>query len=173
MPRKRVFQGKIVSASVEAVQLPDGRHCDIDMVRHPGGAAAVAVDSNGQVCLIHQYRPAVEAWIWEIPAGKLDAGETPLSTVQRELAEEAGLLARSWTELGTVVSSPGVFTEVVHLFLARDLEYVERRLEQHEIIEVHWQALDAAVARATDGDIHDAKTVIALFRAQRRLQLTP
>lgn len=152
--------------SIESAQLPDGRRCEIEVVRHPGGAAAVAVDSSARVCLIRQYRPAIKEWMWEIPAGKLDAGESPLITAQRELEEEAGLTARSWSDLGSMVSSPGVFTEVVHLFLARDLEYVERRAEEHEIIEVHWLALDEAAARAASGEIRDAKTVIALYRAQ-------
>ena len=161
-----VFQGKIVTVSVESAELPDGRRCEIEVVRHPGGAAVVALDSAGRVCLIRQYRPAMQDWMWEIPAGKLEPGEAPLSTAQRELEEEAGLVARRWSELGTMVSSPGVFTEVVHLFFARGLEYVASRTEEHEIIEVHWLALDEALTRAARGDIKDAKTVIALFRAQ-------
>jgi 8-oxo-dGTP pyrophosphatase MutT (NUDIX family) len=161
-----VFQGKIVTVSVESARLPDGRNCEIEVVRHPGGAAAVALDNSGRVCLIRQYRPAMQAWIWEIPAGKLDPGESPLCTAQRELEEEAGLVARRWSELGSMISSPGVFTEVVHLFFARDLEHVARQTEEHEIIEVHWLNMDEAVARATGGDIQDAKTVIGLYRAQ-------
>jgi 8-oxo-dGTP pyrophosphatase MutT (NUDIX family) len=161
-----VFQGKIVTVSVESAQLPDGRHCEIEVVRHPGGAAVVALDSSERVCLIRQYRPAMQQWMWEIPAGKLDPGESPFSTAQRELEEEAGLVASRWRELGSMVSSPGVFTEVVHLFFARDLEHVARQTEEHEVIEVHWLSLHEAVARATEGEIRDAKTVIGLFRAQ-------
>ena len=161
-----MFQGKIVTVSVESAQLPDGRSCEIEVVRHPGGAAVVAIDSTERVCLIRQYRPAMRDWMWEIPAGKLDPGESPLSTAQRELEEEAGLVARRWGELGSIVSSPGVFTEVVHLFFARELEHVARQTEEHEIIEVHWLSLDEAVARANGGDIRDAKTVIGLYRAQ-------
>lgn len=157
--------------SVESAQLPDGRRCEIEVVRHPGGAAVVAIDSAGRVCLIRQYRPAMQDWVWEIPAGKLDPGESPLSTAQRELEEEAGLVARHWRELGSMVSSPGVFTEVVHLFFARELEYVARQTEEHEIIEVHWVTMDEAVARASGGDIRDAKTVIGLYRAQQVLAL--
>lgn len=163
-----VFQGTIITVSVESVALPDGRQCETEIVRHPGGSAVVALDSSRRVCLLRQYRPAMQDWMWEIPAGKLDAGETPLSTAQRELEEEAGLVALQWSEMGTMVSSPGVFTEVVHLFFAWDLEYVARQHEEHEIIEVHWLSLDEAIARATSGDIRDAKTVIALFRAQRK-----
>ncbi len=164
-----VFQGKIVTVSVESVQLPDGRRCEIEVVRHPGGAAVVALDSADRVCLIRQYRPVMHDWMWEIPAGKLDSGESPLSTAQRELEEEAGLVARRWNELGSMVSSPGVFTEVVHLYFARDLEHVARQMEEHEIIEVHWLTLDEAIERATRGDIRDAKTVIGLYRAQQML----
>jgi ADP-ribose pyrophosphatase len=164
-----VFQGRIISVSVESAPLPDGRRCDIEVVRHPGGAAAVALDAEGRVCLIRQFRPAFQEWLWELPAGKLDPGETPLSTAQRELEEEAGVVARTWQDLGSMVSSPGVFTEVVHLFLARDLDYVASNTEEHEMIEVHWWPLAQAVARAVDGELRDAKSVIGVLRAHHLL----
>jgi ADP-ribose pyrophosphatase len=109
-------------------------------------------------------------WIWELPAGKLDPGEGSFATAQRELAEEAGVKAVKWTPLGGVLSSPGVFGETVHLYLARELTAVPTDTEEHELIEVHWVPLAEAIARASDGDINDAKTVIGLFRAIGRLK---
>jgi ADP-ribose pyrophosphatase len=100
-----------------------------------------------------------------VPAGKLDAGEPPTETARRELAEEAGVAAREWRELGQVVSSPGVFTEVVHLYLARGLTPVATAREPGEVFETHWVPLAEAAARALCGDIVDAKTVIGLLRA--------
>jgi ADP-ribose pyrophosphatase len=170
-PDATVFRGKIISVDLESAQLPDGRTCDIEVVRHPGGAAAVALDENGQVCLIRQYRPAIREWILELPAGKLDPGETPLSTAQRELEEEAGLRAAIWTGLGSVISSPGVFTEVVHLYMARDLQHVPGNAEEHEIIEIMWLPFAQAVLMAQRDEIRDAKTVIGLMRAQVLLPL--
>ena len=165
---KTAFRGKIISVDLESALLPDGRRCDIEVVRHPGGAAAVALDQDDRVCLIRQYRPAIREWILELPAGKLDPGETPLSTAQRELEEEAGLRATSWTGLGSVISSPGVFTEVVHLYLARDLQHVASNTEEHELIEVSWLPFDQALHMAQSDELRDAKTVIGLMRASAR-----
>ena len=142
----------------------------IDVVRHPGGAAAVAIDKRNRVCLLRQYRPVFDEWVWELPAGKLDSGEPPLITAQRELIEEAGVSAASWIPLGGIISSPGVFTETVHLFLAQDLSRAAAANEEHELIEVHWVAFAKAVERASAGDINDGKTVSGLFRAERYIR---
>lgn len=128
----------------------------------------VAIDAAGRVCLLRQYRHAAGGWVWELPAGKRDAGEDPQCTAARELQEEAGIVARRWHSLGGILSSPGVFTEVVHLYMARDLTHGAARAERHEVIEVHWLPLTEAVARVMDGDITDAKTVIGLLKADRQ-----
>lgn len=159
------FAGKVVSVSVERVILPNGEQADLDIVRHPGGSAVVALDEDGRVCLLRQYRHAAGGWLWELPAGKRDGGEAPETTARRELAEEAGVAARDWRDLGTVVSSPGVFTEVVHLYLARGLAPAAATREHGEVFETHWVPLGEAVARALSGDIVDGKTVIGLLRA--------
>lgn len=164
-PRKQVFHGKIIDVAFERVTLPSGRDAELEIVRHPGGAAVVALDSANKVCLLRQYRHAAGGWLWELPAGKLDGGEPPLTTAQRELQEEAGLRADQWESLGRIVSSPGVFTEVVHLFLARALTPVESATEEHELIEVHWLPFDDTLAMAHNGEIVDAKSVAGLFRA--------
>lgn len=163
------YRGRVVDVDVESVRLPGGVEAELELVRHPGGAAVVAVDAGQQVCLLRQYRHAAGGWLWELPAGKRDRGEDPEETARRELAEEAGLRARTWSGLGDILSSPGVFTEVIHLYLARDLQAVERCPEPHEVFEVHWLALREAAAWALDGRIRDAKTVIGLCRAATRL----
>lgn len=155
---------------IETVHLPDGRTVDLEVIRHPGGAAAVAVDGQGRVCLIRQYRHAAGGWIWEVPAGKLDPGEEPFTTAERELVEEAGLTAGRWTDLGSIFSTPGFCDEVLYLYLARDLAEVPRQLDEHELIEVHWVPLADAVARALSGELRDAKTVVALLRAREVLE---
>jgi ADP-ribose pyrophosphatase len=165
-----VYQGRIIDLNIENVQLPDGRRFDLEIVHHPGGAATVALDEKHNICLLRQYRHAAGGWLWELPAGKLDAREPPLHTARRELQEEAGLSAEHWTHLGPIVSSPGVFTEVIHLYLARKLGKVESQTEDEEYIEVHWMPFSTAVAWATDERIVDAKTVIGIFRAHALLQ---
>lgn len=163
--RKPVFQGRVIDVAVETVELPNGRRCELEVVRHPGGAAAVAIDEQERVCLLRQFRHAAGGWLWELPAGKIDPGEEPLATATRELIEEAGVSAAEWTALGRLNSSPGVCTEVVHLYLARGLGAQERDHGQDEVIEIHWLPLNQVLAWCDDGTITDAKTLIGLYRA--------
>ncbi len=168
--RRPVYRGPVVDLGIETVDLPGGGRVDLEVVRHPGGAAAVAVDRSGRVCLVRQFRHAAGGWIWEVPAGKLDPGEAPDATARRELEEEAGVRAARWDGLGQVLPTPGFCDEVVHLFLARDLEGVPTRHGPHERIEVHWVGFGEAVDRAASGGLRDAKTVVALLRAERFLE---
>lgn len=164
-----VFTGRIIRLSLEHVTLPNARTLEMEIVHHPGGAAVVALDAEHRVALLRQYRHAVGGWVWELPAGKLDPGEAPALTARRELREEAGVSATDWTSLGHVISSPGVFTERVHLFLARGLQPVGAQPEEHEVFELHWLPLAQAVERAASGEFNDAKTLCGLFRAQHYL----
>jgi 8-oxo-dGTP pyrophosphatase MutT (NUDIX family) len=166
MQPRRVYRGKIIDLEIEEAKLPDGRCVALEMVHHPGGAATVALDAEARVCLLRQYRHVAKDWLWELPAGKLDPGETPLRTAQRELAEEAGLNALAWDALGAILSSPGVFTEMIHLFLAHDLVSLDAsNHEEHELIEVHWVPLVKALHWCDSGVIRDAKTLVGLYRA--------
>lgn len=167
--RKTLYTGRIVTLQLDRVVLPNGTECEFEIVKHPGGAAIVALDNDLRVCMLRQYRYAAGDWIWELPAGKLDSGESPRQAAQRELLEEGGVTACQWEDLGSMLSSPGVFTEVIHLFLARDLKQASQSHERHEIIEVHWLPLADACAQALDAGIRDAKTLTGLLRAQGRL----
>lgn len=164
--KKLIYHGKIIDLYVEQVTLPNGAVADLEIVQHPGGAAVVALDRDDRVCLLRQFRHVAGGWLWELPAGKLDPGEPPLVTAQRELREEAGLRAASWEPMGRIISSPGVFTEVVHLFLASDLTQVPSENEIHELIEVHWVPFVDALALAQTHEITDGKTLVGLYRAQ-------
>jgi 8-oxo-dGTP pyrophosphatase MutT (NUDIX family) len=165
------YRGRIVTVNVETVTLPNGARAALDIVHHPGGAAVVAIDDEERVCMLRQYRHAAGGWIWELPAGKLDTPEPGFACAQRELIEEAGRTARRWDPLGVYFSSPGVFTEQIHLFLARDLQVVPAALEAHEVLEVHWIPLQEAWRKAVDGEYEDGKTLVGLLRAAARLQL--
>lgn len=170
---RRHFAGRIVEVSVEPATLPNGACIDLEVVRHPGGAAVVALDTRGRVCLLRHYRHVVGRWLWELPAGKIDHGEPPDNTARRELLDETGLSARDWAPLGAIHSSPGVFTEVVHLYLALGLEYSAPDPDDDEVFETRWLALDEAIGWALDGKISDAKTVIGLLRARAVLAAQP
>ncbi len=173
MRTRRIYEGKVIDLNLEAVELPNGVACELEIVHHPGGAAAVAIDENGRVCLLRHYRHAAGGWLWELPAGRRDPGEAPLTTARRELLEEAGVRAQQWDALGTLVSSPAVFTEVLYLYLARDVRVAQPCADEDEVFEVHWVPFAEALTQACDDRIRDAKTVIGLFRAQYFLQHTP
>ena len=160
------YAGRVIRVTTDEVVLPNGHRTLLEVVHHPGGAAAVAVDAARRVCLLRQYRYVAGGWLWELPAGKLEPGEPPLATAQRELTEEAGVRAREWTSLECVLSSPGVFAERLHLYLASDLEPAAPDHERAEVIEIHWVALDEACAWALRGDIADCKTAIGLLRGR-------
>lgn len=164
--QKVVYAGRVIRLNLETVRLPNGATAELEIVHHPGGAAVVALDAQGRLCLLRQYRHAVGGWLWELPAGKLDHSEAPLLCAQRELEEEAGMQAADWQSLGKIVSSPGVFTEVIHLYRARVLRAVPARTEEHEVIEVHWLPWAEALHMAQAGEIVDAKTLAGLLRAQ-------
>ena len=163
--RTSVFRGRVIDVGLERCTLPNGRQVELEIIRHPGGAAVAALDGEGRVCLVHQYRHAAGGWLWELPAGKIDAGEDPAETARRELAEEGGVEAGDWTSLGMLHSSPGVFTEVIHLYLARDLRPCGQSLGHDELLEAHWVPLAEALEWARSGRISDAKSLVGLFRA--------
>jgi 8-oxo-dGTP pyrophosphatase MutT (NUDIX family) len=165
LKRESVFQGRVIDVALETVAMPGGQEVQLEIIRHPGGAAAVALDEQDRVCLLRQFRHAADGWLWELPAGKIDPGETPIGTATRELAEEAGLLAQDWTDLGRMQSSPGVFTEIIHLWMARGLTRQPHVHEQDELIEIHWLPLAQALDWCNDGEITDAKTLVGLYRA--------
>ena len=168
------FSGRIIRVTTDEVLLPNGQRALLEVVHHPGGAAAVALDDVQRVCLLRQYRYVADGWLWELPAGKLEPHEPPLTTAQRELAEEAGVSAQYWRSLGTCLSSPGVFSERLHLFLATDTERVPAKVahERSEVIEVHWVAFGQACEWALDGTIADCKTALGLLRARAAIRRT-
>lgn len=166
---KPVFRGKIIEVGVEKTTLPNGKIMELEIVRHPGGAAVVAIDDQNRVCLLRQFRVVVNDWLWELPAGKIDNKEPPLQTARRELQEEAGLTATNWIELGKEISSPGIFNEWVYLYLARELKQGQAQTEDHEVLEVHWIDFNEVIAMIHDGCIQDAKTIIGLVKAKQML----
>jgi ADP-ribose pyrophosphatase len=166
-----VHEGRVIKVSTERLRYANGREFDIDFVRHPGAAAVVAVDSARRVCLVRQYRHGVEDFMWEIPAGKLDAGEAPQNCAVRELAEETGVRARQWTSLGLYVPAPGFFTEVIHMYLAQDLEIGAAAPDADEELELQWLPLEDALQLLLKGEWNDGKTALALWRAQYHLQM--
>ncbi len=159
-----LFRGLVVDLEQMEVRIgAKGWHL-YQIVRHPGGVAVLPLHEDGTVTLIRQLRPAVDRFLLEIPAGRLHPGEDPSACGLRELREETGLEAGSVVSLGVFHPSPGVFDEVIHLFLARGLRPGAPDPEHYEQIEPVRIPLGEALRRARSGEITDGKTIAALFR---------
>ncbi|MEB3297709.1 MAG: NUDIX hydrolase [Cyanobacteriota bacterium] len=154
------------------IELPMGLEGTFGVIRHPGASLAVPVLDDGRVVILRQYRFAVATRLLEFPAGTLDPGETPLSTMQRELQEEAGYSADRWDPLGAMLPCPGYSDEVIHLFLARELQELSDRPagdddEDLEVLLMEPSELDAALA--SGAEYLDGKSVTAWLRAKQLL----
>ncbi|AJE02003.1 NUDIX hydrolase [Geobacter pickeringii] len=162
-----LFEGLVIDVEQMEVRIGAKGWHTFQVVRHPGGVAVVPLHDDGTVTLIRQLRPSVAETLLEIPAGRLEPGEDPAACGLRELTEETGLSAGRLTPLGTIFTSPGVFDEAIHLYLAVDLTDGEPEPEQYEEIETVRMPLEEALAMAADGRIRDGKTIAALLRASR------
>jgi 8-oxo-dGTP pyrophosphatase MutT (NUDIX family) len=164
-------RGRVIEVTSERLQFANGRVYDMDLVHHPGAAAVVALDDRGRVCLVRQYRLGVEEFMWEVPAGKLDAGELPEICAVRELKEETGVVADQWTALGLFIPAPGIYTEKIYLYLARSLHVGAPAPDADEELELQWLPLGDALDRVLQGEWNDGKTAVALARADYQLKL--
>ncbi len=161
------FVGRIFSVELDKVLLSDGRHSRREIVRHPGGACVVAMDSNQYIYMVRQYRLAFNRITLELPAGKLDTCEDPLSCAKRELFEETGIVAADWRELVTVMPSPGYTDELISIYLAEDLTRGEKNSDDGEFVSLVKLPLHEAMKMVLDGNIMDAKTCIGILLAAR------
>jgi len=159
---KLLHQGQLISLYRDEVHLPDGRTTHYDTVRHPGGAVIVAVNSNREICLLRQFRHAVNGDIWELPAGCLEDDEKPIETAKRELLEETGWSAHSWKSLGNIIPSPGFCNEVLWMYKAEDLEIGKTAKDNDEFLESYWLPMNKIHQMIRDGEIRDAKTLAAI-----------
>jgi len=169
---KRVYTGRVIDLDIDTVRFPDGSTGTLEIFRHPGAAAVVPFfdpveDADPRVLLIRQFRHAADGPLWEIPAGRLDPGETPETCAHRELEEEAGVTASHLERLTTIFMTPGFTDERIHLFLATGLTQGQHRREADEFMDLHtvrWSEIMRMIER---GDINDGKTLVALFYADR------
>ena len=171
--RRPVLKLGVVDLGVETASLPNGVELELAVIRHPGASAIVALDASGNVAMLSQYRHAVGAWMWEVPAGCRNAGEQPLDCARRELGEEAGVAASRWDHLGSIVTIPSFCDERIELFLARELSDGAGVLDHDEVIRVSRVPFEETFAMIQRGEIIDAKTIVALFRARAFLDREP
>lgn len=166
--RTTLFEGLVVDIEQMEVRIGEKGWHTFQVVRHPGGVGVLPLHDDGTVTLIRQLRPSVDEVLLEIPAGRLDPGEEPSTCGKRELAEETGLRAARLESLGVILTSPGVFDEMIHIYLATGLTQGVADPEHYEEIEAVRIPLDEAAEMAMDGRIRDSKTIIALLRAKGR-----
>lgn len=166
------FEGHVWSVATETIAFPGGQQVQRDVVIHPGAVGVAAIDDSGAILLIRQYRHPVGGYLFELPAGLRDvAGEDPLVTAQRELAEEAGLTAGRWDVLVDFFNSPGGSSEAFRCYLARDVRPLPggRRpsgeAEEAELPQV-WVAVDQAVDLVLGGALHNPTTVVGVLAAK-------
>jgi ADP-ribose pyrophosphatase len=165
---RRVYDGKVLALDVDEVEEPGGVSATREVVRHPGSVATLAVDDEGRVALVRQYRYAAGEMLWELPAGRIDPGEAPEQGAARELEEEAGLRPERMETLSFFFTTPGFCDERMHVFRASALREVTARPESDERIELRWFTPDELAAMVGSGEIREGKTLVAVLLELRR-----
>lgn len=174
LSRRDVHKGRVLDIGVERVRLPSGVETDLEMIRHPGASAIVPLTAENEILLVHQFRHAADGMLWEVPAGTLSPGEEPAACAHRELQEEAGVRAAEMIDLGYILPAPGYTDERIHLFLARGLAPATQNLDTDEVItDVRAVPVAEVLRQIASSELIDAKSVVAICRAQARGLLAP
>lgn len=165
---KEIFKGRIIDVNVDTVSLANQKLAKRELVFHPGGVGIVAID-KGKIFLVKQFRKPFNKILTEIPAGKLEYGEDPLEAAKRELEEEIGYKAGNIISIGAYYSSPGFCNEVIHLYLATELEFVGTHPDEDEFLEIITMDLNEAYNMIFNDSESDGKTAIAILKAKQIL----
>lgn len=163
------FDGKLIKVTYDIAEV-NGKESWREVVHHPGVSAVVAIDEENRIIMEKQFRYALNDYLLEIPAGKLDKGEDPLVCAKRELEEETGIIASEWISLGTIATSPGFCNEVIHLYVAKGLSKGEIHWDEDEYVEVERYTLDELLQCIKEETIKDSKTLSALLLAMPYMQ---
>lgn len=166
MKSDKIYDGKILNLRIDTVELPDKKYSKREIIEHPGGVGILAIDKEGSIILVNQYRKALEDFSLEIPAGKLEINEEPRETAIRELREETGFESSNLSYIMEFFPSPGYTNEKIYLFLAEDLYEVESEPDQGEFLEKSTVSINQLIKKINKGDILDSKTIIAAYVAK-------
>lgn len=161
---KTIYEGKILQVILDDIELPDGKKSKREVVNHPGGVAVAALDKNNNLLFVKQFRYPYKEIVFELPAGKLEKGMSPLENGKRELLEETGAVGYSYISLGQVYPSPGYTNEIIHLYACKIKSLGESRPDEGEFLNVEKLPLDKAVEMVLNNRIPDAKTQIAVLK---------
>ena len=165
-----VYEGIIVNVRRDKARLIDGRITNREVVEHPGGVCVFALDNEGKVILVRQYRYPMQEVVLELPAGKLEKGEDPSDSGLRELGEETGLVPQTYLPMGVSFSSPGIMEEKIYYFFATDLVQGPVHPDDGEFLEVVRVPYEELLEMARKGEIKDAKTLVAILKASMVLE---
>lgn len=163
--RKNIFTGKIIKLDVHEVILENQKTAEREIITHQGGVGVIPITDADEIVLVKQFRKPFECETLEIPAGKKEKNEQPLSCAERELKEETGITASHITFLADMYPSPGYTDEIVHIYKAEGLIYGDMSTDEDEFIEVFKYSIKEAVEMIKSGQIKDAKTIIAVLMA--------
>ena len=161
---EEIFNGRVIRVTYDKVLLENGNTSTREVVHHHGGACILPVDENENITLVRQYRYALGEEMWELPAGKLEKGEDPFEAAKRELAEECGLTADHFVDLGVVYPTVGYDSEKIYLWAAPGLHNVSQHLDEDEFLDVVKMPLDEALRLVLNGTIKDSKTQIGILK---------
>ena len=160
---RRVYDGKVLSLDLDEVEEPGGVTATREVVRHRGSVAALPVTAEGKILLVRQYRYAVDESLWELPAGRLDEGESPEDGIQRELREEIGRRAEQLEKIGFFYTTPGFCDESMHLFRATVLVDDRKDADDDERIEIGAFTTEKLREMVASGEIREGKTLVAVL----------
>lgn len=162
---KVIYEGKVVQLQVDDVLLPNGKEAKRELIKHPGAVAIIPITKNKKIVMVEQYRKPLEKSIIEIPAGKLEKGESPEITAVRELEEETGYTTKKLTKVTSFYTSPGFADEIMHIYVSDELEKLDfpPALDEDEFVEIHELTLAEAKQYIQEQRIHDAKTIYAIL----------
>lgn len=169
---EKIFEGVVFNILVETIEYDSGNRGVRETVLHNGGSVIVPITNEGKVVLVTQYRHPLKKYLLELPAGKLEKNEEPLECAKRELSEETGYVANNIIKVGQISTSPGFCTEILHIFLARNLTKKGHKREEGEYgmnsMELTFNEINNKIA---SGEIYDAKTICGIYMAQNNFKL--
>lgn len=168
--RKSMYKGNIIGVDLISVTLPNGKEASRDVVTHPGASVVIPVSKNNELYMVRQFRKPIDKELLEIPAGKLDAGEDPLICARRELKEETGLDTQNLRHVTDIHSTPGFSDEVLHMYIATDLNEGEACADEDEFLSVEKVPVDVLVDMVLKHEITDAKTIIGILLADKYIK---
>ena len=170
MKSEKIYEGRILTLRVDTVELPNKKYSKREIVEHSGGVAIVAITDQGEVVLVRQYRKALEDFLLELPAGKLEYDEDPLECAIRELKEETGYSSENIELLCETYPSPGFSKEKIYIYLARDLQQGDQQLDEGEYLEVEKLDIKKVFHMVNTNELTDGKTITGILMAQNKIK---